>query len=229
MGLSNDNKVSFVKGPISVLSLDNKLMSFPSDEYSKHLDEMILPHSYMKLPYLRQKGPQNGIIRVNCLARANVNDHYGTSLADQELQELRNKWGKPLEHSLLSHWVRLIEILYACERLESLLDNNNLKSSKIAVTAEIPKGVHEGVAAIEAPRGTLFHHYKINNNLLTEANFFVATQNNGLAVNKALLETLKIDSANNLSEKEIIHHCEMVIRAYDPCISCSTHTIHLDR
>ncbi|MFX1250835.1 MAG: Ni/Fe hydrogenase subunit alpha [Promethearchaeota archaeon] len=226
MSLSNEGAVSFLEGQIKIISPDgDDLAVFDPDDYLAYLSETTKSHSYMKLPYLKAQGIDNGIFRVNCLARANVNEKYTTPIANRELQHLRSTWGQPLESSLLSHWARLIEVIYACERFEELLSNPSSKGQELAVSAEITDG--EAVGCLEAPRGTLFHHYTIKDGHISKANFIVATQNNGLAVNKALSETVKLDTTNNVNEKEIVHHCEMLIRAYDPCISCSTHVLRV--
>jgi coenzyme F420-reducing hydrogenase alpha subunit len=222
MSLSNKGTVSFVDGQVRCVGADGSdLYQFDSNDYMDYLSESIEPHTYMKLPYFTPLGVDDGVLRVNCLARANVNAGYGTPKADQELNELRNKWGQPLKASLLSHWVRLIETVYALERVHALLKTPVAQKAETAVDAETKDG--EAVGCLEAPRGTLFHHYALKDGRLTKANLMVATQNNALAVNKALSQTLRDDKQNGLSEEEIIHRCEMVIRSYDPCISCSTH------
>ncbi|MBD3190578.1 MAG: hypothetical protein GF308_08030 [Candidatus Heimdallarchaeota archaeon] len=228
MALSDEGSVSFVNGEIKVTGPNGSNYTiFQPDNYLSVLSETTQSHTYMKLPFLKELGSEEGILRVNCLARANVNEQYGTPIANQELRELRASWGKPLEYSLLSHWARLIEIIYACERLEELLVNSASQNDKTAVTADIIDG--EAVNCLEAPRGTLFHHYALQGGCVTHANLLVATQNNGLAVNKALSETVKASKIENIGQEELVHRCEMVIRAYDPCISCATHVIQIKK
>jgi coenzyme F420-reducing hydrogenase alpha subunit len=159
------------------------------------------------------------------LARANVNSSYGTPLADQELADLKEQFGSPLQNSLLSHWARLIEMVYAIERLKILYKSPKSKSANTSVDADLKDG--EAVGVLEAPRGTLFHHYRIKDGQIVKANLLVATQNNGLLINRALTQTLEIGKEKGLEQDEIVHHCEMVLRAYDPCISCSTHIVYL--
>ncbi|MGY5852685.1 MAG: Ni/Fe hydrogenase subunit alpha [Candidatus Thorarchaeota archaeon] len=227
MGLSDNGKVSFVRGDVKCVAPDgSEYAKFDPNQYLDHLEETIEPHTYMKLPIMKNAGVAQGHLRVNCLARANVNGSYGTSLADAELAELTSKYGNPLEHSLLSHWARLIEVVYACERVKVLLDDPSMNNQDTAVDATMVDG--EDVACLEAPRGTLFHHYKIRNGMVDKANLIVATQNNGLAVNRALTRTLEVGIELKRSNDEIIHHCEMVVRAYDPCISCSTHIAEVE-
>jgi F420-non-reducing hydrogenase large subunit len=226
MALSNADKVSFVEGQVRCVGKDgSEISSFDSNSYFDHIAESIASHTYMKLPYIKKLGETEGLLRVNCLARVNVNNGYGTSLADKELQELRDKWGNPLEHSLLSHWARLIELLYATERIQDLLDSPSLNSDLTAVDLKMSEG--EAVGCLEAPRGTLFHHYSIKNKQILKANLVVATQHNAHAVNHALTQTVSKAQELGLDQDKIIHHCEMVVRAYDPCISCSTHIVEL--
>ncbi len=222
MGLSDQGKVSFVRGDVKCVAPDgSEFATFNPNRYLDHLDETIEPHTYMKLPFMKNVGLDQGHLRVNCLARANVNGSYGTSLADTELTELISKYGSPLEHSLLSHWTRLIEVVYACERMKVLLDDPSMKSKDTTVDAAMVDG--EAVGCLEAPRGTLFHQYAIRGGVIDRANLLVATQNNALAVNRALTRTIEVGSELQRSNDELVHHCEMVVRAYDPCISCSTH------
>jgi F420-non-reducing hydrogenase large subunit len=225
MAISNKGVVSFTEGTIRCVdAIGSEIANFAPDDYQNHLDERIEPHTYMKLPHLLTNGSDD-VLRVNCLARANVNDSYGTPIADQELKELKDQFGFPLQNSLLSHWARLIELVYACERLDILLDSPASKGTTTSVDAEIVDG--EAVGVLEAPRGTLFHHYKIQDGEIAKANLLVATQNNGLAINRALSQTLATGKEQGLPQDDIVHHCEMVLRAYDPCISCSTHIVHV--
>ncbi|MGY5880724.1 MAG: Ni/Fe hydrogenase subunit alpha [Candidatus Thorarchaeota archaeon] len=225
MAISNNGVVSFTKGTVRVVDATGaEVANFVPEDYQKYLDERIEPHTYMKLPYLLTGGSDD-VLRVNCLARANVNESYGTPIADQELKELKEKFGFPLQASLLSHWVRLIELIYACERLQILLDSPASKGTRTSVDADIVDG--ETVGVLEAPRGTLFHHYKIQDGQIAKANLLVATQNNGLAINRALSQTLEYGKRITFPQEKITHHCEMVIRAYDPCISCSTHVVQV--
>lgn len=227
MALSDSDKVSFMYGKVRVHDAQGKeIVQFDPDTYRDHLTEMTMPETFMKAPYLKLLGPEKGTLRVNCLARANVNKTYGTSQADQELKELLDKWRRPLEHSLLSHWARLIEAIYACERLEMLLDTTESRGAETSIPITTKDG--EAVGVLEAPRGTLFHHYSISNGLVTMANYLVATQNNQLAINDALKQSVSYGSAIGLSQEESVRNCEMVLRAYDPCISCSTHITKLE-
>ncbi|MDF1539576.1 MAG: Ni/Fe hydrogenase subunit alpha [Candidatus Thorarchaeota archaeon] len=224
MALSNNGTVSFVKGDVKIANeMGEEINSFNPDQYLDILAEKVTSDTYMKAPYLKSLGSDAGTLRVNCLARANVNTTYGTSIADSEIQELRGKWGTPLEHSLLSHWTRLIETVYACERIKQLLDSPESKGTTTSVEIVLRDG--EAVSSLEAPRGTLFHHYSIKNGHVDKANLLVATQNNLLAVNNALTQALEYSKANALEDARVVRNIEMVLRAYDPCISCSTHIV----
>jgi F420-non-reducing hydrogenase large subunit len=226
MALSDNGVVSFVKGKVHTVDTSgNSIAVFDPDQYLDHLAEEVLTGTYMKAPYLKALGPEAGTLRVNCLARANVNTSFGTPQADHHFKEAVALWQKPMEHSLLSHWVRLIELIYACERIGTLLENPSVKSNSTSVAVDMKDG--EAVGCIEAPRGTLFHHYSLASGVVAKANLLVATQNNQLAVNSALKQTLESGLSRGLDQEEIVRQCEMTLRAYDPCISCSTHIVHI--
>ncbi len=222
MALSDEGKVSFISGNVRVVDTSGtEIAAFDPDEYATYIQERTLPETFMKAPYLKRQGPEKGLLRVNCLARSNVNGSFGTEQADSELRELLNKYGNPIEHSMLSHWARLIEAIYASERLQVLLESPEAHSHTTSVPITTNEG--EAVGVLEAPRGTLFHHYAITNGFVTKANLIVATQNNQLAINDALKQSVAYGKQQSLHQDELIRNCEMVLRAYDPCISCSTH------
>ena len=224
MALSNKGTTSFMDGSIKIVDSEGKeFANFDSDDYSTYLNETIKKYTYMKMPYLKDLGEEKGAIRVNCLARSNVNKKFGTPAADKEMQELKSQWQYPFKQSLLSHWVRLIEMLYATERIEALLADPISKKTETAISGEIKDG--QATCCLEAPRGTLLHNYIVKNNVIEKANLIVATQNNGLAMNKALSQAMHYGKSNNMSDDQVIHFCEMIIRAYDPCISCATHVV----
>ena len=194
-------------------------------EYYKHIGEQVKSWSYMKFPYLKSIGTEKGWYRVGPLARLNTCDFIDTPMAQKEFEEFRAYTnGKTNNMSMHMHWARLIETLHAAEKIEDLLNDPDLQKNDLVVKG---KKVHEGVGLIEAPRGTLFHHYKINDNDQIEmANLIVSTTHNNEPMNRAVSWVAE----NNLNGKAEItegmrNSVEVAIRAYDPCLSCATHAI----
>lgn len=180
--------------------------------------------SYLKFPFIKSLGYPDGMYRVGPLARLNIADHISTPLADHELEEWRSPGASPRHSSFYYHWARLIEILYALERIERLLADRDICSTEIMVSA---RPVNEqGVGVIEAPRGTLFHHYWVDSGgRIEKVNLIVATGNNNLAMNCAVKSVAqKYVHANELQEG-MLNRVEAAIRCYDPCLSCSTHAV----
>ena len=199
--------------------------------YQEFIGEAVEPWSYLKFPYYRplgypQPGDRNsaesGIYRVGPLARLNICTKIGTPLADKELQELRDRNGGTVTSSFFYHYARLIEILAAIERIELLLDDPDLLSTHLRAKAGINQ--LEGVGISEAPRGTLFHHYKVDENgLIQKANLIIATGNNNLAMNRTVTQIAQNFIHGPEIPEGMLNRVEAGIRAYDPCLSCSTH------
>jgi len=178
--------------------------------------------SYLKSAYYKPQGYPNGIYRVGPLARLNVADRCGTPKADQELAEFHELQRTAVLSSFHYHHARLIEILYCVERLEQLLNHPEILSTH--VRAEARPNALEGIGAAEAPRGTLFHHYKIDEQgLIRWANLIIATGQNNLAMNRSILQVAKHFVHGNRLTHGMLNRVEAVIRTYDPCLSCSTH------
>jgi len=180
--------------------------------------------SYLKFPFIKSLGYPDGMYRVGPLARLNLADHISTPHADHELQEWRAP-GIPVRHSsFYYHWARLIEILYALERIEQLLGDRDICSTDVLVDARPAN--EQGVGVIEAPRGTLFHHYWVDaGGRVEKVNLIVATGNNNLAMNRAVKAVAqKYVHAHELQEG-MLNRVEAAIRCYDPCLSCSTHAV----
>jgi len=174
-------------------------------------------------------GYPDGIYRVGPAARLNVCSGCGTPLADQEWAEFRSLERGPVMSSFYNHYARLIEILYSIETLERLLKDPDILSPHVRAFAK--PNYEQGIGVVEAPRGTLFHHYKVDKDgLMTWANLIVATGNNNLAMNRGVLQVAKrfIPCSDAGNEEKIpegaLNRIEAVIRAFDPCLSCSTHT-----
>ncbi len=180
--------------------------------------------SYLKFPFIKSLGYPDGMYRVGPLARLNIADHISTPLADHELEEWRSPGTPPRHGSFYYHWARLIEIIYALERIEQLLEDRDLCSTETLVSARPAN--EQGVGVIEAPRGTLFHHYWVDSGGRVEkVNLIVATGHNNLAMNHAVKAVAqKYVHANKLQEG-MLNRVEAAIRCYDPCLSCSTHSV----
>jgi NAD-reducing hydrogenase large subunit len=195
----------------------------PSD-YLEVIAETTEDWSYLKFPFIKSLGYPDGLYRVGPLARLNIADRISTSLANHELQEWRSPGASPRHSSFYYHWARLIEILYALERIEQLLRDRDICSTETLVSA---RPAHEqGVGVIEAPRGTLFHHYWVDaGGRVEKVNLIVATGHNNLAMNRAVKAVAqKYVQANKLQEG-MLNRVEAAIRCYDPCLSCSTHAV----
>lgn len=195
-----------------------------ADDYERSIGEATLRESYLKAPYFKPKGYPDGIYRVGPLARLNVIEKFGTPEANTELEEFRQRFGNTPQSSFLFHYARLIEIVYALERIHELLDDPRILETHVRARADVNS--LEGVGMIEAPRGTLIHHYKVNEyGAITWANLIVATGHNNLALGKSIQEVCEhyIDG-DHLSEGAL-NRVSAVVRAYDPCLSCSTHAL----
>jgi NAD-reducing hydrogenase large subunit len=193
-----------------------------ADDYDRWIGEATLRESYLKAPYFKPKGFPAGIYRVGPLARLNAADKLGTPEANTELEEFRERFGRTPQSSFLYHYARLIEIVYALERIHELLDDPRILDTHVRARADVNS--LEGIGMIEAPRGVLIHHYKVNDEgAITWANLIVATGHNNLAMGKSIREVCEnyIDG-DHLSEG-VLNRVSAVVRAYDPCLSCSTH------
>ena len=193
--------------------------------YLSIIEERVEDWSYMKFPYYKKMGYPGGIYRVGPLARLNVADGITTPLASKEFQEFRKLGnGGMVEGSLYFHYARLIETLYAAERIRELLENDEICLTELRVSSS--KYNEEGIGVLEAPRGTLFHHYWVDSSgAIRKANIIVATQNNNLAMNRAIyLVARDYVKANELTEG-MLNRVEVAIRCYDPCLSCATHAL----
>jgi NAD-reducing hydrogenase large subunit len=194
-------------------------------DYLDYIDEEVRPWSYMKFPYLYNIGPEEGWYRVGPLARLNTADFIPSPLAQKEFEIFKAYTnGKPNNMSMHMHWARLIEILHSAEMMRELLNDPDLQKNDLVV-----KGtkVKRGVGLIEAPRGTLFHHYEINDQDQIEmANLIVSTTNNNEPMNRAV-NSVAVEYMTGQKEitEGMMNAVEVAIRAYDPCLSCATHAL----
>ena len=194
----------------------------PADEYANWISETSLRNSYLKAPFFKSKGVSEGIYRVGPLARLNVATQCGTPKADAELAEFRQRFGTPAHSSFLYHYARLIEILYALERIEVLLADPQIFDEHVRATAGV--NALEGIGMIEAPRGVLIHHYKVNNDgAIVWANLIVATGHNNLAIGRSIAQVSEHFIDGTKFQEGMLNRVSAVVRAYDPCLSCSTH------
>lgn len=193
-------------------------------EYRNFIGEAVEPWTYLKFPYYKPLGYPEGIHRVGPLARLNVINQCGTPRADREWAEFRRLEEGAVLSSFHYHYARLVEILYAIEAIENLLKEPDILNPHVRAFASVNN--LEGIGVAEAPRGTLIHHYKVNEQgLITWANLIIATGHNNLAMNRGVLQAAKrFVNGNQLSEG-MLNRVEAVIRTYDPCLSCSTHAV----
>ena len=228
MGLVNaDGALDFYHGGLRAKDADGKAIFDHADSwtYPKLLGEQIKSWSYMKFPYIRSLGPENGWYRVGPLARVQVADFLPSVQAEAERKTLlAANNGKPVHGALLTHWARLIEMLCAAELARDLLDDPDIEGTELMADKGPPR--EEGIGVIEAPRGTLIHHYRVNEDgLVSFCNLIVATTNNNQAMNEAIrsVATQFLDG-RELTEG-LLNHIEVALRAYDPCLSCATHAL----
>jgi NAD-reducing hydrogenase large subunit len=196
----------------------------PPEEYRSWIAEASLRESYLKAPYFKPRGVSKGVYRVGPLARLNAAEQCGTLKADAELAVFRKRFGAPAHSAFLYHYARLIEIVYALERIESLLSDPAIMETHVRANAGV--NALEGVGMIEAPRGVLIHHYKVNEEgAVTWANLIVATGHNNLAVGKGVEQVAKHFVKGAKLEEGMLNRVSALVRAYDPCLSCSTHAL----
>ena len=194
----------------------------PSEDYSNWIGEASLRESYLKAPYFKPLGFPSGVYRVGPLGRLNAAERCGTPNADREFKEFHQRFGSPAHSAFLFHYARLIEIVYALEKIETLLADSRILDTHVRATA----GVNslEGVGMIEAPRGTLIHHYKVNEEgAITWANLIVATGHNNLAIGRSVQQVSEHFIDGSRLNEGMLNRVSAVVRAYDPCLSCSTH------
>lgn len=234
MALVDENKkVTFYDGKVRVIDpKGNEYALFDPKDYIEHIGEWVEPWTYIKLNYLRKlgwkglvEGDETSLYRVAPLARLNAADGMATPLAQKEYEQMfETLGGKPAHHTLAMHWARLICALQAAEHNQSIANDPLLTSKDIRnMNLKLNK---VGVGCVEAPRGTLFHHYETDDRgILTKVNLIVATQNNAapicLSIKKAAREFIKGAEIR----EGLLNRVEMAFRAYDPCLSCATHSL----
>ena len=194
------------------------------DRYWDRITEEVKDWSYMKFPYLRELGPDDGWYRVGPLTRVTRCDFIPTPLADRERREfLAFDDGRPARSTLGFHWARMIEMLHAAESIKDLLHDDDLLGDDLVVSGE-RQG--RGVGVIEAPRGTLIHHYRVDeHDQVVRANLIVSTTHNNQAMNTAIREVARRELDGRELTEGLLNHIEVAVRAFDPCLSCATHAM----
>jgi len=200
---------------------------FDKVDYSKYLDyiaEEVRPWSYMKFPFIKSLGTETGWYRVGPLARINNCDFIDTPIAEKERKEFMKLGnGKPVNVTMAYHWARMIELLHSAEKIKELLHDKDLQGENLVVKG---KRRSEGVGLLEAPRGTLFHHYKVNDDdQVVMANLIVSTTHNNEPMNRAVQKVAEEYLDGKEITEGLLNHVEVAIRAYDPCLSCATHSL----
>ncbi len=229
--VKKDGALDLYDGILRMMTPDGSYEEFTYEDYTDYITEHIEPWTYLKFPYMKKAGGFSmdlsspvGIYRVNTLARLNVCDYIPTPLAQKELEEFRNNFGRPAQLTLLYHWARLIELLYNAEKVVELLDDPEIASTDIRKSVT-PRAAR-GVGCVEAPRGTLFHDYEADaNGIVTNVNLIVATQQNNAPINMSVKKTAMTFIKDGRYDEGVLNRVEMAIRAYDPCLSCATHNL----
>lgn len=230
MGLvTPDGGLEHYDGMLRIMDSDGRLVvDQPPERYREVIAEAVEPWSYLKFPYCKEFGYANyaGMYRVGPLARLNVCDFAGTPLADRELRQFRRlgERGKPVTGSFYYHYARLIEILFALEKIEEVLEDPDLTSDHVRSKASVNQEI--GVGVSEAPRGTLFHEYHVDDDgILKEVNLIIATGQNNMAMNRTVKQIAQAYITGDKLSEGLLNRIEHGVRLFDPCLSCSTHAV----
>ena len=232
LGTVKDNgALNLYDGKLRMMAPDGTFEDFPYSSYTDFISEHIESWSYLKFPYAKKWGnfsmdlaKPSGIYRTNTLARINVCDFIDTPLAQAELEEFRQKFGRPAQFTLLYNWARLIELLYNAENAIRLLEDPEITSTETRV--KVTPRAARGIGCTEAPRGTLIHDYTTDaDGMITNANLIVGTTHNNAPINMSVTQAAKSLIHDGKYDQGVLNTVEMSIRAYDPCFSCATHRL----
>ncbi|NLW49488.1 MAG: Ni/Fe hydrogenase subunit alpha [Candidatus Brocadiaceae bacterium] len=218
--------LEFYDGGLRILDSDGSLAAdgVAAADYADYVDEAVEPWTYLKFPYYKPRGYPEGLYRVGPLARLNLADRISTPLAEAERQAFRALSDGPVSSSFHYHYARLIEALHCLEGIQELLNHPDVCDPHVRAHAE--PNAREGVGISEAPRGTLIHHYRADlNGIMESANLIIATGHNNLAMNRSILQVARHFVKPDRLSEGMLNRVEAVIRAYDPCLSCSTHAL----
>jgi NAD-reducing hydrogenase large subunit len=221
-----DGALDLYDGNLRAVDANGKkiLDGVPPQDYFKHIAEEVRSWYYMKFPFIRAFGTEDGWYRVGPLARLNVCDFIDTPNAEKERKEFKAlSGGKPNNITMAYHWARMIELLHSIEKIKDLLNDKDLQGKDLVTKGQRRE---EGVGVIEAPRGTLIHHYKVDkNDQVVMANLIVSTTHNNEPMNRAVEKVAKDHLSGVEITEGLLNHIEVAIRAYDPCLSCATHAL----
>lgn len=221
--VDKEGALNLYDGDIRLMKSDGTYTDFDAQDYADYIGEQVIPWSYGKFPYAKTWGEgfsldldnPKGIYRANTLARINVADKMATPRAQAELEEFRELFGRPAQATLLYHYARLIEEVYACEHAIELLEDPEITSPD--VRAKVEPGAGRGVGCVEAPRGTLIHDYTTDENgLITKANMIVGTTHNLGPINMSVDQAARALIKDGVVNEGILNKVEMAVRAYDP-------------
>jgi NAD-reducing hydrogenase large subunit len=221
-----DGALDLYDGSLRAIDADGKKIfdQVAPKDYLSVIREEVRNWSYMKFPFIKDLGPEKGWYRVGPLSRLNTCDFIDTPVAEKERQEFMTLGkGKPIHVTMAYHWARMIELVHAGEKIQQLLDDPDLQKDELVAKGKF-RG--EGVGIVEAPRGTLFHHYKVDeHDQVTMANLIVSTTNNNEPMNQAVQKVAAQFFDGRQITEGLLNRIEIAIRAYDPCLSCATHAI----
>lgn len=224
--VGTDGEMDLYHGVLRCLAPDGRRILDDVDyhDYLQYYAEEVKEWTYMKFPYLKSLGPRSGWVRVGPLARVNNVDYVPTPKAQRELESFRSANGRHSGKGLHFHWARLIEMLFCAERIRELLQDPALQGQQLSAQREHGP---EGIGFLEAPRGTLIHHYQVAEaGNITKCNLIVSTTHNNEALNQAVAEVArKVIGGQALVTEGMLNQIEVAIRAYDPCLSCATHAL----
>jgi F420-non-reducing hydrogenase large subunit len=234
MGLVDEQgRTNFYDGQVRVVDPAGKeAVRFPGRRYLDHIAEHVEPWSYVKFCYLKSvgwkgfvEGPGSGIYAVAPLARLNVSSGMATPRAQEACEEyFATLGGGPVHHTLANHWARVVEMVHAAERFQQLLDDDEITSQDLRVIPTATPAV--GIGVVEAPRGTLIHHYETDDRgILTRVNLIVATQNNAARMAMSVDKSARSLIHGGQVSEGLLNKIEMAFRAYDPCHACATHSL----
>jgi len=225
MGLINeDESIAFTDGALRMIDAKGNTIEdgITANRFAEVIGEAVEPYSYTKFAYYKPLGYPEGSYRVGPLARLNIVKSMGTPRAERELAEFKQLAAGPVESSFLYHHARLVEMLFGIERIEEILGDSRILDKHVRATAGVNR--LEGAGQAEAPRGTLHHHYKVDENgKITWANLVIATGQNNNAMNRGVLQAAKHYVKDGKFTEGILNRVEAVVRTFDPCLSCSTH------
>ncbi len=227
LGLINeDESIEFTDGALRLIDAEGAIVAdgITASEFTQVIGEAVEPYSYTKFAYYKPLGYPQGSYRVGPLARLNIAKSMGTPLADAELAEFKQLAAGPVQSSFYFHHARLVDMLYGIEKIEQILSDPLILDKHVRATAGVNRP--EGAGQAEAPRGTLMHHYKVDENgKITWANLVIATGQNNHAMNQGVLQAAKHFVKNGKFTEGILNRVEAVVRTFDPCLSCSSHAV----